>query len=249
MTGARPPVDLDDAMAIVAYGADALDEGLDARLSAALHPDAAASLVAQLDQLRRAIQGDAARAARRGAGLLGRLWGRDVRAEADAAQLREQVGVLLLRAGDAAGSLARNAAELDAVTDALRHAIERIDLRIGQARDWLDANPQDGLARGPVVSPRERLEQRLAQLATVRQAWSLGLTQASLVREQLLGLLARHQRIRDVLVPTWRQHALGGAAAAGSRQAAIAARAQADIEAEVAAMAGTLDPDTQHAPE
>lgn len=244
MTDARPPVDLDDAMAIVAYGADALDDALDARLSAALHPDAAAALVAHLEQLRRAIRAGDRPTVRRGTGLVGRLWGRDVLAEADAARLREQIGVLLLRTGEAASALTRRVAELEGVAHALGQAIARIDERIVQARAWLDSHPQGDRIQAPASSPRERLEQRLGQLAAVRDAWSLGARQTALVREQLLGLLARQQRIRDVLVPTWRQQALGEAAATGSRQAAAAARAQAEIEAEVTAMAGTLDSTT-----
>src|SRR5690606_31233212 len=116
-----------------------------------------------------------------------------------------------------------------------------------QARAWLDAHPDAGAAPGIVASPREHLLQRLAQLDTVRASWTTGAAQLTLLRDQSLDLLARYQRIRDVLLPVWRQHALGAAAQAGAARATEAARAHAAIEAEVAAMAGTLDP--RHAPQ
>ncbi|HRN62683.1 MAG TPA: hypothetical protein PLF73_09515, partial [Luteimonas sp.] len=121
-------------------------------------------------------------------------------------------------------------------------ATARIGERIDGARRWLDAHPDAGVAQGPVAAPRDRLRQRLDQLATVQASWAIGAGQLALLREQSLDLLARYRRIRDVLLPAWRQQALGDAARAGSRHAAQAADAQAAIESEVAAMAGTLDP-------
>jgi len=240
--GAPPPVDLADALAIVRYGSDVLDEVLDARLADALDHAPAAALVSRLDQLRRALQAGSPRAARRGTGLLGRLLGRDVQAEAEALQLRDQIGVLLARADTDADGLRARSAVQQALIDEVVRAVAAIEARTAEARAWLDAHPDAGAVPGVVASPHERLLQRLAQLDTVRASWTTGAAQLALLRDQSLDLLARYQRIRDVLLPAWRQHALGAAAQAGGLRAAEAANAHAAIEAEVAAMAGTLDP-------
>lgn len=247
MSANAAPVDLDDALAVVGYGADVLDAALESRLADALDHAPAAALVSRLDDLRRALQADRPRAARRGTGLLGRLLGRDVQAEAEALQLRDQIGVLLARADTDADGLRARSAVQQALLDDVTRATAAIEARTGQARAWLDAHPDAGAAPGLVASPRERLLQRLAQLDTVRASWNTGAAQLALLRDQSLALLARYQRIRDVLLPVWRQHALGEAAQAGGRRAAEAANAHAAIEAEVAAMAGTLDP--RHAPQ
>ncbi len=242
MTGPDAPVDLDDALAVVGYGADALDAALEAQLAAALDHVPAAALVARLDELRRALQADDPRAARRGTGLLGRLLGRDVQAEAEAARLRDRLGALLAAADrDAEGLEARTAVQ-QVLLGEVEHATARIGERIDRARRWLDAHPDAGVAQGPVAAPRDRLRQRLDQLATVQSSWSIGAGQLALLRDQSLDLLARYRRIRDVLLPAWRQQALGDAARAGRHHAAQAAGVQAAIESEVAAMAGTLDP-------
>lgn len=247
MTRDAPPVDLDDALAVVGYGADALDEALEPRLAEALDHAPAAALVMRLDALRRALQADRPRAARRGTGLFGRLLGRDVQAEAEALQLRDRLGVLIAGAdADADGVRARTRVQQSLLAE-VADSIGRIEARLAQARTWLDAHPDAGAAPGIAASPRERLLQRLVQLDTVRASWTTGVAQLALLRDQSLELLARYQRIRDVLLPVWRQHALGAAAQAGGARAVEAANAHAAIEAEVAAMAGTLDP--RHVPQ
>lgn len=242
MNAGAAPVDLDDTLAVVGYGAEVLDDALDARLAQALDHAPAAALVARLEDLRRAMQADTPRAARRGTGLLGRLLGRDVQAEAQAAHLRERIGVLLLQTDRDAGALRTRAATQHALQAEVDAAMARIGERIASARTWLDAHPDAGAGAGVTASPRQRLQQRLDQLVTVQAAWSIAAGQLALLHEQTLGLLARYQRIRDVLLPSWRQHALGDAARTGGADAMRAAQAQAAIETEVAAMAGTLDP-------
>jgi hypothetical protein len=241
MSAERPPVDLDDALAVIGYGADVLDDALEARLLDALDHTPAAALVSRLDELRRALQADSPRRSRRGTGLMGRLMGRDVVAEARALQLREQLGVLLARADEDAGTLRGRSGLQQALLDQVADAIRAVDARIAQARGWLEAHPEAGAAPGIVASPRERLQQRLMQLETARASWTTGAAQLALLRDQSLDLLARYQRIRDVLLPAWRQQALGEAAQAGGTRADAAARTHAAIEAEVVAMAGTLD--------
>ena len=240
---APPPVDLDDALAVVGYGGDALDAALEPRLAEALDRAAAAALVARLDELRRALEAGHPRLARRRTGLMGRLLGRDVQAEAEARQLRDRLGVLLVRADAEAGAVRARVALQQALLGEVEAAVQAIELRSVQARQWLDAHPQAGADADPgAIAPRERLRQRLGQLATVSASWRTGAAQLALLRGQMLDLLARYQRIRDVLLPAWRQRALGEAAQAGAARGADAARAHAAIEAEVAAMPATLDP-------
>lgn len=235
MSAGHAPVDLDDALAVVDYGSDAVDAALDARLTDGLADTGAATLVARLRDLHRAMQAGRPREIRRGTGLIGRLLGRDVEAEADAAALQQRLGVLIADADRSAGALRANATRQQALQDELSQGIARIARTIKAARDWLG----DGtVATHPA---RERLERRLGQLATVQATWELGTRQLQLLHEQHIDLLARYQRIRDVLLPAWRQGLLAGAAATGATHATAAAEAQAAIESEVAAMAAKLD--------
>lgn len=239
MTGAGAPVDMDDALAVVGYGSDAVDAALDARLTDAL-ADAGASastLVARLVDLRRAMQVGKPREIRRGMGLIGRLLGRDVEAEAEAGALQQRLGVLIADADRSAEALRANVATQQALQQELAQATARIARTIKAGRDWLDGQP----AAETPGSPRDRLERRLEQLATVEATWQLGAQQLQLLHRQTLDLLARYQRIRDVLLPVWRQHALAGAGVAGTERARAATDAHAAIESEVAAMAAKLD--------
>lgn len=237
------PVDLGDALAVVGYAADAVDAGLDARIAAALDPADTTALVAALDDLRRALQAGDARAVRRGFGLFARLAGHDVLAEAEATRLRDRSAVLLLDADRAAARVADGATWQQVLHDDLSAALAALAARIADARGWLAAHSDAGLDGGndPATSPRARFERRLHQLDTVHHAWTLAAAQLAMVRDQRLELLARHRRIRDVLVPAWRQQALAGAARDGARLGGDAAAAQAAIAAEVDAMTATLD--------
>lgn len=244
------PVDLDDALAVLRYGAEALDDELEVRMADALDHGDAAALVARLDELRRALQAGDPRRLRRGIGLLGRLTGRDVLAEADATALRARLGTLVASADRCAAALEARTLLQRRLQGDVAAAIATIEAVIARARAWLDAYPDAGLAAPSIAPagaaaftqpPRERLLRRLDQLATVQAARDIGLRQLGLLHDQNLELLARYQRIRDVLLPAWRQQALAEAGASGRRHADAAARAYADIEAEVTTMAAKLD--------
>ncbi len=247
---AGPPVDLDDALAVMRYGQDVLDEGLEARIHAALDPAAASSLVARLDELRRALQAHDPRSARRGVGLLGRLLGRDVLAESEAAGLRTRMGTLVAAADRSAADLEARGEALRRLQDEAAGVIAGIGAAIARARDWLAALPDadaglgtaaGGLPTLATSTPRANLERRLGQLAIVQATREQGLQQLALLQAQDLELLARYRRIRDVLLPAWRQQALAEAGSAGRARSAAAAQAWAAIESEVDAMAARLD--------
>lgn len=245
---AGPPVDLDDALAVMRYGQDVLDEGLEARIHAALDPAAASSLVARLDELRRALQAHDPRSARRGVGLLGRLLGRDVLAESEASGLRARMGTLVAAADRSAAALEARGEVLQRLQDEAAGVIAGIGAAIARARDWLAAQPDNGIGTAagglPALAtstPRANLERRLDQLAIVQATREQGLQQLALLQAQDLELLARYRRIRDVLLPAWRQQALAEAGSAGRARSAAAAQAWAAIESEVDAMAARLD--------
>ena len=241
-----PPVDLDDALAVLHYGQDALDEGLEARMTAALDPVDAAALVAHLEDLRRALQAHDPRSARRGVGLVGRLLGRDVLAESEAMARRTRLGTLGAAADRSAAALeARGIVQQQLQAEAAA-AIAGLGSAISRERDWLDTHPDavaadDAALPGTLAPQRANLERRLDQLATVQTTRQLGMRQLELLHAQDLELLARYRRIRDVLLPVWRQQALAEAGASGERRASEAARAWAAIASEVDAMAGKLD--------
>ena len=236
------PVEIGDALAVVGFAGEVVDGAIDARVATALDATAAAALVAGLDDLRRAMAAGGRDAARGVRGLFARLAGRDVHAEAEAARLRERTGVLLLAADRAADAVAAQAAAQEALHRDLGDALATLDARLGDARAWLAAHPSAGLDGGaPVATPRARFEGRLQQLDTVHAAWTLAQGQLALVRDQQLDLLARYRRIRDVLLPAWRQQALAVAAGTGAAHARAAADAQAAIASEVDAMTARLD--------
>lgn len=226
------PVDPGDALAVLRYGEEALDPGLEARLQAALDPAPAAALVQCLDRLRRALQAHDPRQARRGVGLIGRLMGRDVQAESEALALRERMGTLVAAADRSALALERREGARRQLQGEVAAAIAALDAVVARARAWLDANRSvDGA----------NLERRLAQLATVQATRELTARQLALLQVQDLELLARYRRIRDVLLPAWRQQALAEAGRRGRDCAMAADRTRAAIESEVDAMAGRLE--------
>src|SRR5690606_14705042 len=164
--------------------------------------------------------------------------------------LRARLGTLVASADRCATALEARTLLQARLQDEVAAAISGIEAVIARARGWLDAHPDAGLAASASApagtaafthTPRERLQRRLDQLATVQAARDIGLRQLGLLRDQNLDLLARYQRIRDVLLPAWRQQALAEAGTSGRRHADTAARAYAAIEAEVGTMAAKLD--------
>lgn len=243
--GGAPPVDLDDALAVLRYGEDVLDGDLEARMADAADHAAAAALVARLDELRRALQAHDPRSTRRGIGLVGRLLGRDVLAEAEAGELRSRLGTLVAAAQRSADALETRTALHRRLQDEARGAIAAIDAAVARARSWLaalpDPDPGSGSDAMGLPGPRANLVRRLEQLSTVQAGRELALGQLALLQAQELELLARWQRIRDVLLPAWRQQALAEAGRSGRGHAEAAAKTWAAIAAEVEAMAGKLE--------
>lgn len=103
-----------------------------------------------------------------------------------------------LRALD--GLLATHAAEAD-----------RLRAYIQAGREFLDENPQTGIAVAGALEfdrPRERLARKLTNLATLLSSHEMSVTQMKLTRAHAVDMLDRFSETESVLVPVWRQHTL-----------------------------------------
>ncbi len=226
----QPPLQADDALAVASYGAELL-AAVEQLLANAATGTAAARLVAEMNNIREAMSAADARHIRRSVGLLGRLLGRDVEAQARAEQLATQLDVCLLRA--------------DACVQALLQELEqnlqqmaRMQMAVAAIEDWAAAGeaipaPVDTLAQAA-------LQRRLQHLRGLAQLRYTEAGQLRLLHAQGVELIERYQRIRDVLLPLWRQQDLAARAADKQAQLAQAAEAQARILDEVAAMQARL---------
>lgn len=95
----------------------------------------------------------------------------------------------------------------------LSHAADADRLRayIQAGREFLDENPQAGLAAAGALEfdrPRERFARKLANLATLLSCHEMSVTQMKLTRAQAVDMLDRFSETASVLVPVWRQHTL-----------------------------------------
>ena len=226
----QPALQADDALAVASYGAELL-VAIERLLGTPQTGVAAARLVAEMDNIRQAMSAADGRQIRRSVGLLGRLLGRDIEAQARAEQLAGQLDVCLLRA--------------DACVQALLQELEknlqqmaRMQAAVAAVEDWVAAGeaipaPADALAQAAL----QRRLQHLRGLAWLRYTEA---GQLRLLHAQDVELIKRYQRIRDVLLPLWRQQSLAVRAADKQAQLAQAAEAQALILDEVRAMQARL---------
>ena len=226
----QPALQADDALAVAGYGAPLL-LAVERLLAAPAATGAAQRLVAEMDNIRQAMSARDARQIRRSAGLFGRLLGRDVEAQLQAEQLARQLDICLLRAD---GSLQELQHEL------AQHLLQlvRVEAAVAAIDDWAAAGeavpaPADTLAQAAL----QRRLQHLRGLARLRQTEA---GQLRLLHAQAVELIERYQRIRDVLLPLWRQQLLANQAARMPATLAQAADAQARILDEVTAMQARL---------
>ena len=241
--GVEALVDFGDALAVIGYGQELVDTAPESELSATLDHADAAALVARLDELRRALHAGDPGKPRRRAGLIARLTGRDLRNEAEDVLLRERVGALVASADRSADALRKRVVEQQQLQARFEVSQRTLADAIARARAWLAAHPGAGtLATMATLAPRASFERRLDQLDTLQASRDVAARQLVLLRDQNLELLARYQRIRDVLLPAWRQQALAAAAHAGAGRSHDATTAYDAIASEVDAMAVKLDP-------
>ncbi|MEN5191499.1 hypothetical protein [Luteimonas sp. TWI414] len=217
----------------MAHGASALAAFDAIDIETALEAGPPAQLVERLRAVHLAMRADAPRALRRSAGLLGRLFGRDVTLQAEASALAARLGILLRDADRAADVLAAH-------LDGQRACLDRVEAALAALRGA-------AAGAGPAVDEADEaaglaLDRRRQHLRDVAEAHALSARQLALLHAQGLSLLDRYRNIREVLVPVWRQRALGTGAIDGVVHTEAAAAIEAEIAAELAGMAATLDP-------
>lgn len=226
----QPALRADDALAVASYGTELLT-AVEQLLANASAGTAAARLVAEMNNIREAMSATDDRHIRRSVGLLGRLLGRDVEAQARAEQLATQLDVCLLRADACVQALQQELGEH------LQQAT-RVQIAVAAIDDWAAA----GEAVRPPDEPMAQaaLQRRLQHLRGLARLRDTEAGQLRLLHVQGVELIERYLRIRDVLLPLWRQQSLAGRAADKQAQLAQAAEAQARILDEVTAMQARL---------
>ncbi|WP_161809039.1 hypothetical protein [Stenotrophomonas humi] len=232
-----PAVALDDPLAIAGYGAQLLAL-VEQQAAAGSDDRAAARLVAEMDNIHQAMRAHDVGAIRRSVGLLGRLLGRDVEMQEQAERLAGQLDVCLVRADGIVAELQKALPVRLRQAALVTEAVNAIDA-------WADAGER--LLQGAATQADAgstlavaALQRRLHHLRGVARLRALEASQLQLLHAQGVELLERYQRIRDVLLPLWRQQMLASKAVDTSLRLAMAADAQARILVEVEAMQARL---------
>lgn len=161
------------------------------------------STTALLDELAGIVQAlDVAgsRAARRG-GIVGRLLGRDLSAQAHARQAHEHIRIRLQRAERRAQDVAGHLRELDEAIVHVARQRARLAEIAERGREAIGA-----FALGSAALP-DAMERRLGHLAMLLSSWDVAMAHMRLVRQYGELLLARYAHVRDVVVPQWRRGA------------------------------------------
>ncbi|WDS36467.1 hypothetical protein [Pseudoxanthomonas sp.] len=190
-----------------------------------------AALVEQMQQIALALQARDPVGIRRRTGLFGRLLGRDMEAQLQAEQLAGQLGVLLVRADALATHLQAMAIGAEDLAAQATDSALAID-------DWVAAGSQaQGSADDAWCAALSRRLDHLRRMASVQR---MQVAQSRIVQAQTHELLERYRRIRDILLPAWRQQAVSEAAAQLPATLQDMQRTQDEITTEVAAMQARL---------
>lgn len=235
----QPPRPVDDyaprpARDGAAPGADVLAlVDLDA-VNARLHALPTAALLTELHRVVAAIESmDPARRRRR-AGFFGRLLGRDLVAQAQPDPVETRVRLHLSSARTVADDLLAQSDELAPLAARLRELAQRL-------RDCI----------APPLSPDtiadEGLARRRLHLAAVATTWENAAMHVDQVGAHVRHLLERHEQVRDLLVPAWRQQTSLSASASRHDDEATA-RLHDALHAQLAAMHRALATTTENVP-
>ncbi|MEG1680446.1 MAG: hypothetical protein RR326_10155 [Stenotrophomonas sp.] len=226
----QPALQADDALAVASYGAELL-AAIEQLLGTSQTGIAAARLVAEMDNIRQAMSAADGRQIRRSVGLLGRLLGRDVEAQARAEQLAGQLDVCLLRADACVQALQKELGQH-------LQQIARVQMAVAAIDGWAAAG--EAVQPPAEVVAQAALQRRLQHLRGLARLRQTEAEQLRLLHAQGVELIERYQRIRDVLLPLWRQQSLAARAADKQAQLEQAAEAQTRILDEVRAMQARL---------
>ena len=196
-------IDLADTAAVAAYGHDARDAALLDAIARAMHDIVPDDFVRALDTLDRAVSTSDAKRTKRGVGWIGRMLGEDIQAQADGAQLRARMGVLLADARREAERVQAADDRLAALQGELAAVIDRLQANVAAGHGFLDAQSAQSQ---DADSPIERFRRRLVHLSTVAASHRVTLEHLAVSRAQCARLIERHAAVHELLGPVWTQH-------------------------------------------
>jgi hypothetical protein len=171
------------------------------RATALIERRSTSALLEELAGIVQALEVAQARGAARRSGIVGRLLGRDMPAQARARQARDHIRIRLQLAERRAQDVAGHIAELD---DAIEHVVRQRTRLALTAERGRDARGAFSLEAGTLPDAMER---RLGHLAMLVSSWDVAVAHMRLVRQYGELLLARYAHVRDVVVPQWRRDA------------------------------------------
>jgi hypothetical protein len=167
-----------------------------------------ALVIGELDAILQALEGTDPVRSRKRVGVVGRLLGRDLVAQADPDPIDSRVRLHLARANGHARDLQAHVQHLEVAWKSLYQHHASLDAAIRRAEAILSEYQEAAAAAGQAEDAAHR---RLGYVRAVADSWRNTCAQLdNAVRYGCL-VLDRHVQVRDVLVPLWRQQA--GAAA------------------------------------
>lgn len=170
------------------------------RLAALIERRASAALLEELAGIAQAPEtADPHGSGRRG-GIVGRLLGRDLAAQARAREAHDHIRIRLQLADRRAADVRAHIAELD---EAIAHVL-RQRVRLAEITDRGRAALE---AFALSASRPDAMERRLEHLAVLVSSWDVAIAHMRLVRQYGDLLLARYAHVRDAVVPQWRRQA------------------------------------------
>lgn len=169
------------------------------RATALIERRSSAALLEELAGIVQALEVAGMRASTRRAGIVGRLLGRDMPAQARARQAHEHIRIRLQLAERRAQEVVAHLRELDEAIEHVARQRQRLAETAERGRDALGAF---ALEAGGLPDAMER---RLGHLATLVSSWDVAVAHMRLVRQYGELLLARYAHVRDVVVPQWRR--------------------------------------------
>lgn len=142
---------------------------------------------------------------------LGRFLGNEVERQVRYQVARKALDELLLDAEVVAQRVKDTLTSIDGLIKSHGMETQRLRRLIQAGREFLDENPQVGVANLGELQfdkPRERFARKLANLATLLASHEMSVTQMMLTRAQAVDMLDRFTETSSILVPVWRQHTL-----------------------------------------
>ena len=169
------------------------------RTTALIERRSTSALLEELAGIVQALELAQTRATSRRAGIVGRLLGRDMPAQARARQAHDHIRIRLQLAERRAQDVVEHLRELD---DAIAHVV-RQRMRLSDiAERGREAHDAFALDAGALPDAMAR---RLGHLAMLVSTWDVAIAHMRLVRQYGDLLLARYAHVRDVVVPQWRR--------------------------------------------